>query len=138
MRHVFMDFPLDMHKNAFRASVAGMCARDQGKFWEMNEKLFNNPTNNPKYLEPENIMKLAEDLGLNMAQFKACTESGKHDAEIKKRMAEGQIKAGITGTPAFLLGYMTSDGKVKATNKIVGARPFASFKTEIDDMLSKK
>ena len=133
-----MDFPLDMHKNAFKASVAGLCAGDQGKFWEMSDTMFNNPTNNPTYLEQDGLMKIAEGIGLNMAKFKECLESGKHDAEIKKRIAEGQSKAGITGTPAFLLGYMTSDGKVKATKKIVGAGPFTNFKTAIDELLSNK
>ncbi len=133
-----MDFPLDMHKNAFKASVAGLCARDQGKFWEMNEKLFNNPTNNPTWLEQENILKLAGDLGLDMTAFKACLDSGKHDAEIKQRIAEGQNKAGITGTPAFLLGYIQPDGKVKAVKKMVGASPYATFKAAIDEQLSSK
>ncbi len=132
-----MDFPLDMHKNAFKASVAGLCAGDQGKFWEMNKKLFNNPTNKPTWLEPENLLKIADELGLNMTSFKACFDSGKHDGEIKQRMAEGQNKAGITGTPAFLLGFIQPDGNVKATKKIVGAGPFSNFKNAIDEMLSK-
>jgi protein-disulfide isomerase len=132
-----MDFPLDMHKNAFKASVSGLCAGDQGKFWEMNEKMFNNPTNDPAYLEPENLVKYAGELGLDASAFKACLDSGKHDAEIKQREAEGQSKAGLTGTPAFLLGFMQADGRVKATKKISGAGPFSGFKTAIDEMLSK-
>jgi protein-disulfide isomerase len=132
-----MDFPLDMHKNAFKASVAGLCAQDQGKYWQMHVKLFDNPTNNPAYLEPESLVKYAEELGLDSAAFKACLDSGKHDAEIKQRTAEGQGKAGLSGTPAFLLGFMQSDGRVKATKKIVGAGPFPGFKTAIDEMLSK-
>ena len=132
-----MDFPLDMHKNPFKASVAGLCAGDQGKFWEMNEKLFNNPTNKPTWLESENLLKIAEELRLDMTSFKACLDSGKHDGEIKQRMAEGQNKAGITGTPAFLLGFIQPDGNVKATMKIVGAQPFSNFKNAIDEMLSK-
>ncbi len=130
-----MDFPLDMHKNAFKASVAGLCAGDQGKFWAMSDKLFDNPTNNPTWLEPDNLLKHAEEVGLDMAKFKACLDSGKHDAEIKKRIAEGQ-KAGLSGTPSFLLGYIQPDGTVKATKKVVGAGPFANFKTAIDEMLS--
>ncbi len=82
-------------------------------------------------------MKNAEALGLDMAKFKECLDSGKHADEIKKDMAEGQ-KAGITGTPAFLLGYSEPDGKVKAVKKIVGAQPYASFKATIDDLLSPK
>jgi len=133
-----MDFPLDMHKNAFKASIAGLCARDQGKFWEMNDMLFNNPTNNPTWLERENLLKLAGGLGLDMTTFKKCLDGGKHDGEITQRIAEGQSKAGITGTPAFLLGYMTSDGKVKAVKKMVGAAPYANFKAAIDEVLSSK
>ncbi len=133
-----MDFPLDMHKNAFKASVAGLCAQDQGKYWEMHVKLFNNTNNDPAYLEPGNLVKYAEELGLDGAAFKTCLDSGKHDAEIKQRIAEGQSKAGLSGTPAFLLGYIQADGKVKATKKIVGAGPFPGFKTAIDELLSKK
>ncbi len=132
-----MDFPLDMHKNAFKASEAGLCAGDQGKFWELSHKMFDNPTNNPTYLDPENIVKYAGELGLDMTAFKACLDGGKHTDEIKKRIAEGQTKAGMTGTPAFLLGYIQPDGTVKATKKIVGAGPFPNFKTAIDEMLSK-
>jgi len=132
-----MDFPLDMHKNAMKASEAGLCAGDQGKFWELSHKMFDNPTNNPTYLEKDNIVKLAQELGLDMTAFNACFDGGKYVDTIKKRMAEGQTKAGLTGTPAFLLGYIQSDGTVKATKKIVGAGPFTNFKTAIDEMLSK-
>src|SRR4030066_1699916 len=40
VKYVFFDFPLDFHKNAFRAAEAADCAREQGKFWEMHDKLF--------------------------------------------------------------------------------------------------
>ncbi len=130
-----MDFPLDMHQYAKNASVAGLCAGDQGKFWEMSDKMFDNPTNNPTWLAPEGILKIAEGVGLNMTKFKECLDSGKHDAEIKARQAEGQ-KVGLTGTPSFLLGYMQPDGTVKATKKIVGAGPYANFKAAFDEMLS--
>jgi protein-disulfide isomerase len=132
-----MDFPLDMHKNAFKAAVSGLCAGDQGKFWEMNEKMFNNPNNDPAYLDTENLVKFAGEFGLDTAAFKTCLDSGKHDAVIKQRIAEGQSKAALSGTPAFLLGFMQSDGRVKATKKIVGAGPFPGFKTAIDELLSK-
>jgi len=128
-----MDFPLDMHKNAFKASEAGLCAGDQGKFWEMHDMLFANQ----QALKPEDLIKHAEALGLDAAKFKDCLDTGKHAEEIKKRMAEGQ-KAGITGTPAFLLGFVEPDGKVKAVKKISGALPYASFKAAIDEMLSSK
>jgi protein-disulfide isomerase len=133
MKYVFMDFPLPMHAQAMKASEAAWCAGDQGKFWEMHDRLFANQN----ALAPEALLKHAEVLGLDAAQFKQCLDSGKHAAQIKAAMAEGQ-KAGITGTPAFLLGFMEADGKVKATKKIPGAVPYATFKAVIDEMLSSK
>jgi protein-disulfide isomerase len=133
-----MDFPLDMHKNAFKASEAGLCAGDQGKFWEMSDKLFSNPTGNPAWLEKDNLLKCAEEVGLDMTAFTSCLDNGKYVDAINKRMAEGSSKAGMTGTPAFLLGFIQADGTVKATNRIVGAKPFAEFKSAIDEMLSSK
>ena len=133
MKHVFMDFPLPMHSNAMKASQAGLCAGDQGKFWEMHDKLFANQ----QALKQEDLVKHAESLGLDTTKFKGCLDSGKHDEEIKNRIAEGQ-KAGISGTPAFLLGFIESDGKVKAVKKVVGAQPYASFKAAIDELLAPK
>ena len=133
IKHVFMDFPLPMHSNAMKASEAGLCAGDQGKFWEMHDKLFANQ----QALKQEDLVKHAEALGLDTAKFKECLDSGKHAEDIKKSMTEGQ-KAGISGTPAFLIGYIEPDGNVRATKKVVGAQPYASFKAAIDELLSAK
>ena len=133
IKYVFMDFPLPIHGQAMKASEAALCAGDQGKFWEMHDRLFANQN----ALAPEALLKHAEALGLDMDKFKECLDSGKHSAEIKAAMAEGQ-KAGVTGTPAFLLGFLESDSKVKATKKISGAVPYANFKATIDEMLSSK
>ncbi len=133
LKHVFMDFPLPFHANAEKAAEAANCAADQRKFWEMHDKLFANQ----QALGQDGLLKNAEALKLDMTKFKECLDSGKHAEEIKKRMAEGQ-KAGVSGTPAFLLGFIEPNGKVKATKKIVGAQPSASFKAAIDEMLSSK
>jgi len=133
IKHVFMDFPLPMHSNAMKASEAGLCAGDQGKFWEMHDKLFANQ----QALKQEDLVKHAEALGLDTAKFKECLDSGKHAGDIKKSITEGQ-KAGISGTPAFLIGYIEPDGNVRATKKVVGAQPYASFKAAIDELLSAK
>jgi protein-disulfide isomerase len=128
-----MDFPLAMHLDAQKASEAGLCAGDQGKFWKMHDKLFENS----KALGTEDLLKYAEAIGLDVTSFKECLDGGKHDEEIKKRMAEGR-KAGVTGTPAFLIGYSEDSGKVKAVKILRGTHPFSSFKTAIDGLLSPK
>jgi len=42
VRMRFMDFPLDIHKNTWDASLAASCANEQGKFWEMHDLIFQN------------------------------------------------------------------------------------------------
>ncbi len=133
MKHVFMDFPLPMHNNAMKAAEAAQCAGDQGKYWEMHDKIFANQ----REMGAEDLNKNAEALGLNAKKFKECLDSGKHAEQIKKDVAEGQ-KAGVSGTPSFLIGYSGSNGKVKAVKKIVGAQPYASFKAAIDELLASK
>ncbi len=85
MKHVFMDFPLPMHREAMKASEAALCAGDQGKFGEMHETLFANQ----KALSPEALLTYAETLGLDTTQFKECLDGGKQAVRIKAAMAEG-------------------------------------------------
>jgi protein-disulfide isomerase len=134
IRYYFLDFPLGFHKLAFKAAEAGACAGDQGKFWEMHDMLFENQ----KALNPEDLVKYAETLGLDMPKFKECLDGGKHTEEINKDMAEGQ-KAGVSGTPSSLVGWVQDDGKtVKALKIVKGAQPYPAFKDAIDSLLSPK
>jgi len=134
IRYYFLDFPLGFHKQAFKAAEAGACAGDQGKFWEMHDMLFENQ----KALNPEDLVKYAEGLGLDMPKFKECLDSGKHADEIKKDMAEGQ-KGSVSGTPSSLIGWVQDDGKtVKAVKIVKGAQPFAAFKDAIESLSAPK
>ena len=38
----YYDFPLPGFKNSWTAHLAASCAEDQGKFWEMHDKLYGN------------------------------------------------------------------------------------------------
>lgn len=131
IRMVFMDFPLSYHKKAAKAAEAGQCAQDQGKFWEMNEKLFADQESTR--LDPEKMLKIASELGLDGTAFKTCLDSGNHAADVKKRMDEGR-KAMLTGTPSFYLGFITPEGTVKATKRVPGGAVAAT----IDEMLTAK
>ena len=120
-----------MHPKAFDAAKAVRCAGDQGKFWEMHDRLFENQ----KSLEP--WTPHAEAVGLDVAEFEACLASGKFDKEIRRDMAEAP-KAGVTGTPAFMIGRTEpGSSKVKVLAVLKGAKPFAEFKAEIDRLLDE-
>jgi protein-disulfide isomerase len=135
VKYVFLDFPLDFHKQAFKAAEAAHCAGEQEKFWEMHDQLFTNQ----KALNSKDISKYAKKIELDLPKFKECLDSGKYAEEIKKDVAEGQ-KAGVTGAPTFFLGY-TEAGEpktIKAIKTIVGAHPYPKFKEAIDNLLSSQ
>ncbi len=124
--------PLEsIHKLAFKAAVAVSCAGEEGKFWEMHDRLFANQ----KALEPWTAH--AEAVGLDTAKFDACLASGKFDQEIRRQMGEAR-KAGVTGTPAFLIGRTEpNSSKVKVLAVLKGAKAFADFKAELDRLLEE-
>jgi len=126
-----LDLPLErIHPLAFRAAVAVACAADQGLYWEMHDRLFANQ----RQLEPWSGH--AEAIGLDVATFDECMESGRHDAAIRADMKEA-AKAGITGTPGFLLAIADAENpsKVTGVSTLRGAQPFNVFKTQLDQAL---
>jgi protein-disulfide isomerase len=131
LRHVFLAFPLEaIHKAAFKAAEAANCAGEQGKYWEMNRRLFENQNK----LEP--LTALAEAIGLDVPKFEECLNSGRQAAAIRQNIAEAQ-KAGVTGTPTFFLAYTDpKSSKIKTVRRMTGAQPYSAFKTEIDKLLA--
>ena len=60
VRHVFLDYPIDsLHPLAFKAAEAAFCAGEQGKYWEMHDRLFANQ----QALEPWEAHTSAVGLG---------------------------------------------------------------------------
>jgi protein-disulfide isomerase len=122
IRVVFRDFPLDFHQNAAKAAEAASCAQDQGKFWQMHDKLFANQTN----LKVADLKKYAAEIGLDPDQFSQCLDAAKYSKKWQADRDEG-ISYGISGTPTFFVnGRMLS-----------GAAPFQDFALLIDEELQR-
>jgi len=128
VRIVFKDLPLPFHTKAKQAAQAAHCAGDQGKYWEMHDQLFANIT---KYDET-NFVKHANQLKLDTKTFKTCLTSKRHLNAIEKDIADAN-KAGLTGTPSFVVGKTTND--VIKGDVIVGAHPITSLKQYIEKYL---
>ncbi|MBY0505665.1 MAG: DsbA family protein [Bryobacteraceae bacterium] len=137
VRYIVKDFPLEsIHPNAFKAAEAGRCAAelDKTKAWDMHDRLFANQ----QRLGPEQLPQYADALGLDVEKFKACLSSGKFAEAVRKDMAEAQ-GAGVTGTPAFLIGVTDPKTlKMKPQKSLTGAQAFNAFKAAIDGMLPAK
>ena len=122
VRIAWKNQPLPFHQNAKPAAMAAMAAHEQGKFWQMHDKLFSNQQS----LDRASLDKYAQEIGLDMAKYKAAMDSNKFDQVIAADSAEG-MKVGANGTPTFFI-----NGR-----QVVGAQPFESFKTVIDEELKK-
>ena len=136
IKYVFNNLPLEeLHSSAFRAAQAVECAFDQGKFWELHNRLFANPN----ALAPSDLAIQAKASGLDVAQFNQCLESGKTSAVVRAsiEMAES---IGIQATPTFVVGLVDArnpdTNNIKIVGLISGAHPFAVFKTAIDKALA--
>ncbi|HVZ72570.1 MAG TPA: thioredoxin domain-containing protein [Polyangia bacterium] len=120
VRVAWRDLPLPFHPNAKPAAIAARAAKDQGKFWEMHDKIFADQA----HMDRQTYEKYASELGLNMSKFKAALDAEKGKEEIDADSASG-AKIGARGTPAFFI-----NGKF-----LSGAQPYEMFKTKIDDEL---
>lgn len=132
LRHVFVDFPLEsLHPLALKAGEAAFCAGEQGRYWEMHDRLFANQA----ALEP--LAPHAQAVGLDVAVFEKCLASGRPEADIRLDMVEGQ-KAGASATPSFFLAYTDpKSSKVRTVSRLIGAQPYAAFKAQIDRLLAE-
>jgi protein-disulfide isomerase len=118
----FKHFPLPFHTNATAAALAAVAADQQGKFWPMYDKLFANQQN----LDPPNLEKYAQEVGLDMAKFKADSADPKTKAVVEADMKQAS-QFGVQGTPSFFV-----NGRAFS-----GAYPLESFQMVIDEEIKK-
>ena len=123
IKRIWIHFPLtSIHPNAMKASESVECANEQGKFWELHDKIFENQS----AITVDNIKTYAKEIGLDTASFNTCLDEGKYANKIKQQMAAASA-AGVTGTPGtFVNGEL-----------VKGAYPFDTFKQLIDAELAK-
>jgi protein-disulfide isomerase len=118
----FRNYPLPFHNNAMPAAIAAQAAAEQGKFWQMYDKLFANQ----QALSPADFEKYAAEIGLDMSKFKAAVADPKTKAAVEADMKLGN-NFGVGGTPAFFInGHSFS-----------GAYPIESFKMAFDEEIKK-
>jgi len=123
IRWVFKHFPLPSHAQATQASVASLCAADQGKFWEYHDHLFAHQNK----LSEGDLVQYAEALKLDANKFKACLSERQHVERITNDVQYGK-SLGVQSTPTFFI-----NGKA-----FVGAVDEAQLRKILTEELSKK
>ncbi len=104
------------------AAIAATCAGEQGKFWEMEDKIFANQ----RAMEDADLENYAKETGVDLGRWKKCVAEGTTKPKIMKDMADA-TRLGTRGTPAFYVnGHFLS-----------GAQPFPAFDQLVQEELKK-
>jgi len=122
VRIVWKHQPLGMHPNALPAAMAAEAAREQGKFWEMHERLFANQQD----LGPAAFERYARELRLDQARFKRGMESDRARSRIQEdqRLASS---VGASGTPTMFFNC----------RQVVGAQPYERMMPIVEEEIRK-
>jgi protein-disulfide isomerase len=107
------------------AAEASLCARDQGKFWQLHDWMFGNAGQ----LSRDAVVAAAPSLGLDAASLGKCVDDHLHAADVDRDVALGE-QIGVNGTPFFFI-----NGRL-----MTGGNSIDDFREVIDDELriSKK
>ena len=129
MQIAFKNQPLPFHDNAQPAAEAALAANEQGKFWEMHDKLFANQ----QALDRPSLEKYAQELGLDMGKFKAALDSRQVQGRRSTRTRTEGTAVGANGTPDLLhqrhparrrpAGRRVQDGDRRGAEEVARARP---------------
>lgn len=127
VRFVYRDFPI-FGDDSVRAAMAAECAADQGKFWEMHNRIFDIHNESPApTLSQETLVSFAEEIGVpDTSEFETCLAEERHMDEIIADFQAAQLY-GFRGTPGFVI-----NGVIYS----FGAQPFEVFDAIIQQELS--
>ncbi len=131
VKMIFKDYNI-IGPDSISASHGAHCAEDQGLFWEYHDILYSNWTGeNNGWASSENLVKFAQEIGLDMDEWSECITNSSHSQTILASNEDAKT-LGITGTPAFFV--IGPDGKY---TRISGAQPFEVFANIFEIELKK-
>ena len=121
VRVVFKHSPIEGHTAAPLAHRASYAAHQQGKFWEMHDRIFANQ----RAMDRESLLAHAGALGLDRTRFIADLDGPQSQAVLDRDQKEA-AQVGVDGTPTFFING----------TPLIGARPLEAFTAVIDKALA--
>jgi protein-disulfide isomerase len=113
LRFRYRDFPLsDIHPNARISAHAAACANDQGKYWEMHDKLYDGQADWATKANAAPVFQdYARQLGLDVKAYDECMKSAKYAGRIQasRNLA---VQLGVSSTPTLLVGGRLWTGRI--------------------------
>lgn len=122
MTITYKHFPEASNTYAQNAAEAAECARDQDKFKEYHDMLFQNQG----ALTIDDLRLYAISIGLNLTKFNDCLDHDHKESLVLEDKAEGTDR-GITGTPTIFINGI----------KVEGAQSLSTYASFIDSELAR-
>ncbi len=116
----FKTFVIPRHQSSYSSAMAANCAAAQDTYDAYHDELFRQQEN----ITNSSYAFIAQQLGLNTTAFDECMKQEKFKQEVEADTLAG-MQAGVIGTPTFFVNKQ----------KIVGPKPFRTFKTIINEEL---
>jgi protein-disulfide isomerase len=128
VRMAYLNFPLNVHRNAWPAAEAAMCASVQGMFWEMHDALFDLQERWSVMPNPAPLFDslAVQKFALKPEEWRSCMSSHA-TAPLIQADLERLRTAGVESTPSFFIG----------DRGISGAQPTDVFRAAIEQALAK-
>lgn len=118
--YVYKHFPRSAED--VRIIQSAECAGEQDVFFDYIPLIYQNQQSGNSDAA---LRGYAEDLGLDMAEFDSCVESGRYEDLAQEHLREGQAN-GVRGTPGFIVGE----------ELVSGAQPYSVFAGAINSQLN--
>jgi protein-disulfide isomerase len=88
---------------SYRSANAAQCASEQKRFWDYHASLYaNQVTEDASLFTDVRLLKMAENLKLDMPAFKSCYQAKKYASVVQSDIARGQSLK-LTGTPSVIV-----------------------------------
>ncbi len=134
VKMVYRNFQF-LGQESVAAGEAAECAADQNKFWDYRDALYvakvkdasTGGSENDGFFRRAELLKLAQQVGLDIPGFTTCIDSNKYANQVEKDKNDA-LAIGVNSTPT---SYVNGQ-------QILGAQPYSAFKTVIDLALQKK
>jgi formate-nitrite transporter family protein len=109
LRFGFRHFPLrSSHPHALAAAKAAEAAGEQGRFWEMHDRLYQRQTE----LGDADLERHARELGLDVDRFRRSLADRAHEVRIREDLASA-AHSGAQGTPSIFINGELYEGPLE-------------------------
>ncbi len=109
---IFRDWP--GHQHSLQLAMGAYCAGEQGKFWEMHDKLFLSQAETFG-ANKNDLAVLAQQLGIYNTQYQSCFDNQKYLSRIRQNYLDSQT-LGVKGTPTWFFNGQKVEGQLSSND----------------------